>query len=572
MAIVVDGVLSSAVLLEAAGESSYERGMNYVDAVRALSVSAGRATGKVKGTLPYDVQLTWDDGVLSGACTCPHFLNGNFCKHLVAVGLAVLDGARTSALDMEPHPTDPVERYLEGLEAAELRELVLLLAQTYPAAEEHLETMAALATGDTQAVQEKMMATARSLTSGRRFLDYYEAMDYANQVEDFLDELAELLGRPGGASAASPALLHITTRLRTQLETRVDDSSGMVGDACQRAVELYARACRASDPDPVKLGRWLAAFRIDSPGWPETTLSEFLPALGDRGLAVYRRAVEKAARRSTPDDDAYPRSMLIELADHDGDLDRAVQLLGQGEHPQYPVIIERLLAVGRRREAISYLDRAVAESRVSSRSLAWGPSGNPYWLDPYRAVELYLEDGQTEDALELVRGLFRSEPSPQALDLVISTGERLGRRDEELEDALTTAENRDWPNGDTVIALALHIGDVKRAWAAADRWGVRASWQELADAEPQPRPDEAIELYRKNIEKTLITPGRANAREAADMALLMRRLIDRADDADQGSNRGQGHRAEAFAEWLEELKSRYRRRPTVDDEFTRAGL
>jgi hypothetical protein len=36
--------------------------------------------------------------------------------------------------------------------------------------------------------------------------------------------------------------------------------------------------------------------------------------------------------------------MLLELADHDGDVDRAVHLLAQREHPQYGAIVDRLRA------------------------------------------------------------------------------------------------------------------------------------------------------------------------------------------------------------------------------------
>ncbi len=45
--------------------------------------------------------------------------------------------------------------------------------------------------------------------------------------------------------------------------------------------------------------------------------------------------------------------MLLELADHDGDVDRAVDLLTERLHPQYGAIIARLRAAGRDDEVVN---------------------------------------------------------------------------------------------------------------------------------------------------------------------------------------------------------------------------
>ena len=68
--------------------------------------------------------------------------------------------------------------------------------------------------------------------------------------------------------------------------------------------------------------------------------------------------------------------MLLELADHDGDVDRAVELLASGKYPEYGAVIDRLRAAGRPDEAIGWMDRAVAEGRVSGRM-----GGTESWLD-----------------------------------------------------------------------------------------------------------------------------------------------------------------------------------------------
>lgn len=556
MAIILDGVLSEKALRAAAGDDLYERGEGRVEAVCVHSLAVGGATATVGGEALCDVHLFWHDDVITGACTCPRFSDRGFCEHMVAVGLAVLDDVRDGAVV----PAPP-----SGAFAAPPAP-----ADSGPAPRGGRARTATPGPGAVKDIGAELLRSARSLTVVRRFLRPGEAARYARSIERFLDGLESFPADRGGPDGAAPALLHIATRLRAQLETRIDDSGGNVTRACQRAIDLYARACREGRPNGVRLGRRLAKFRLASPGWPDVALNDFLPALGDKGVAAYRRAVDAAAEQAEAQGDRPGfelGSMLLELADLDGDVDRAVELLSREEHPQYAAIIERLVAAGRRDEALTRLDRAVAESRIDAPGPdPWRDADNPYWVRPGRALDLYLEAGRSGDALDLARDLFHSDPGPAALDLLLATAERLGRREEELDSVLAWVDGRDWRTGDTPIALALHLGDVDRAWAAADRWGVDLAWASLADVEPQPRPDDAIELYRRDIERTLLKTGRPSARRAAAGAVRMR-LIAAAADARDG-----GGRVEAFTAWVGGLRQTHRRRPTVGQEFDREGL
>src|SRR5690349_12737156 len=81
----------------AAGDRSYGRGLEYVNAVDHLEISDTEVTANVYGSSEYTVCLVIDDQRLSGGCTCPYGRDGFFCKHCVAVGLSVLElGGRTS--------------------------------------------------------------------------------------------------------------------------------------------------------------------------------------------------------------------------------------------------------------------------------------------------------------------------------------------------------------------------------------------------------------------------------------------------------------------------------------------
>ena len=84
--------LNRPMLLELAGERSFERGEVYFEEerVRSLVEFEGMLAATVEGTEDYRVKLVVGSSGLSFSCECPYADDGNFCKHCVAVGLAWL--------------------------------------------------------------------------------------------------------------------------------------------------------------------------------------------------------------------------------------------------------------------------------------------------------------------------------------------------------------------------------------------------------------------------------------------------------------------------------------------------
>lgn len=498
----------------------------------------------------------------------------------------------------EDGPDPAVQAYLDGLNRSELHELVLTLAERSETVRRTLEAVAELAGERRGGAGEDPVRRAAALLSAPKGYEDCESYDfeygeytdngYAADILDFLDELETLID-DGGADAAAPPLRMIIARLRPDLYEGRGDRDGLMERAGDRAAELYARACREGRPDVGALAAWLAQFRLEVLSCPELALTDFLPALGEEGLAVYREAVEAAPPTSA-------RLVLqVELADADGDVDRAVGLLG-GEDPRYASIVERLLAAGRRDEAMAWLDRAVAAESVG-RSFWDRPEDTDIVrrrLDAPRAIDLYIGAGRPDDAVELAHRLFRENPGADAYDLLLDIAERLGRRDREREAALAWIDGHSWRDADIPIALALHEGDVERAWRAADRWGADDAWQRLADAAPQPRPADAMRLYEEAVTRTLgRRSGRETSQRIAQFAVRLRDIAAAADEAvaaetadagagagagpaDEGGGAGAGRRDGAYTKhfrvWLDNLRDSCRHRPTVHDELRRAGL
>jgi hypothetical protein len=282
-------------------------------------------------------------------------------------------------------------------------------------------------------------------------------------------------------------------------------------------------------------------------------LADFVNAFDEQALRTYRRAVA-ALDRKLEDRDHWKRfevnAMLLELADHDGDTDRAVHLLAQREHPEYGAIVDRLRAAGRTEEAVAWIDRAVAEGRVSSHG-----GGNAYWLSPDDVARTYLRLGRIEDAVGVLRSDFVRQPSVQNYRALIDFAATVDRVDTErvwaFNHARQLAASDRFAAGAVLVQLHLSENDVDGAWNAADRYGPGWAWRELADRGAEARPIEAADLYRPQLETDLRYPDTALYPGIAATLATMAELYER------------GGRSADFASFIAQIRRDYGRRPAL---------
>jgi uncharacterized Zn finger protein len=530
-------------LLALAGETVFGRGEDYVQYVHGLTVSNTSARASIQAKRVYAVELSWQNGV-SGVCTCPHNAEGNFCKHLVAAGLAVLGSAT-------PPPTQPeyeaLVKYVSGLDHEVLAELVLDLARQHEPVRRALQA-SALAAGDPSALDSRALVELVNSVLSVGFVDYRRSFDVAADAHAVLDELAALLDA-GGADAVRPALQRAVTRLRKVVE-HADDSSGMLGDACQRAADLHAQSCRDGSPDPVKLARWLAKFRFDTPGWPETPLAAYVDAFDERALDVYRAAVAKQSEQVAGD--RWERleidRMILELLDHDDDLDGAIALLSAGDdqHTHFGAIVSRLRAAGRGSEALDWLDKAVAAGRVWQHD-------DEYHVSTETAASMYQAVNRRDEAIAVRRDAFTRHAGRSTFAALLEAGRLAGRRDAERDWALAEVARQaagDYGSGAAMIDIALAEGDAQRALQAARRFGAGGMWRALADACAHTMPAAAAELYQSQISELLERADTRNYRTAVQYLGKVRELFAAMDQLP------------AFDVYLERIRDANRRRPS----------
>lgn len=538
--------LSEIALLKAAGDLSYARGEDYVHDVRGLAVTATSAQASVQGTQVYRVELDFAGRQPVGSCTCPHAADGYFCKHLVAVGLAVIDGGTANEAASAASALEP---FVYAMDVDELRELVLAVAERDGELRRVLEVRAAATTDDDSTAKAEFEALVRNALEHIEFVDYRESYSVSEIAANVLDEL-EIHLNEGSAEIVRPALLHAVTLLRSITEN-ADDSSGSIGGQCERAAELYVQACRLGAPDPVDLARWLVAFRATSPGWPTLALGDFADAFDDKALETYREAVAHLDRQCAGQD-RWSRfevdAMLLELADHDGDVDRAIELLDEREHPQFGQIIARLRAAGRDDEVTEWIDRAVADGRVG------GPGGgNDYWLSPSAVAESYREAGRIEDAIAVLRADFVRNPAVQAYRSLLDFADAVDCA--EIERAWAFGHAREVAGGAdagaVLVLLCLSEGDADGAWEAADLYGPGRAWRELATHGAKARPVAAADLYLPQLENDLQRPNTKLYPGIAATLATMATLYEK------------GGRGADFALFIAKIRQDYGRRPSL---------
>ena len=549
--------LTEQALEARADRSRFGRGLDTVRYVRALRVVGSGASASVQGRSVHQATLDWSGDELRGTCTCPDFPRSWFCKHLVAVGLRVLEkGAGVAGAEQ----VDELARLVGQLGVEQLRGLVLDLARRDDTVRRELERLRAVEDGDTSGLADELLALVRGATDVRGFVDYRRSFEVAADVEGVLDELERCIDLPA-PDAARPALRDAVTRLQA-LAGEADDSSGSIGDACQRAADLHARACREGSPDGVELARWLFRLRRDSPGWPDVELADVVDALGKDGLQAYRQAVaELDAKHARADRWARFEvdRMLLELADHDRDVDAAVALLSAHGSPQFGAIVQRLRDADRHDDALTWIDRAVAAGRV-----ARSDTGNDYDLAPDDVADTYLDRGRVEDALEVLRNGFRRQPGAAARRRLLRVAERVGRQDTERAWALNAAREhaaQPYGNGAALVEIALADGDLDAAWQAAEEFGPGEQSRRLVDASMQARPLDAAALLREHVDQALAGPADSRVYPGVTSELLRIRELHRAGGDPQG-----------FATYLAELRSAYGRRPSLMKQLDSAGL
>ncbi|MEU9305618.1 SWIM zinc finger family protein [Streptomyces sp. NPDC048269] len=509
-----------------AGARSFERGLGYVSAVSRLEIGDVAITATVDGSEAYEVELSENgDSGLTGWCDCPYGQEGNFCKHCVAVGLAVLGQAesvpeRRSAAASRSRLLDT---WLESRTREELLSLVREQLVGDRDLRRRLELRAATAGEDTGIARERILSLLDTRPFARYgYVEYADARAYGRQAAEAVTALRALTASGRSADAVEVAREALRTLGRAYGE--IDDSDGLIGDVVTGLAEAHVEACRTAGPDPVETAEWLVRHLLDEANDAiDMDPFDYQEVLGEPGMARARELVV-AAWRANPK--GWTQKYLMErlLKSDSGSVDALVAVHAADLAPNghtHLVIAEELEAAGRAAEALEWAERGLREAESD-----WGPDEELVTL----VCERYARAGRLADVVTIRRDLLRARPSLASYRHLRTAARAAGawecsERAGALEvlKAADRPEKGSWFGGSVLVDALMDDADLEAArQAAADGYADQRQWLALADRIRDRQPADALTVYLRWIEPLRKQTGDSTYERMAELLLNAR--------------------------------------------------
>ena len=512
-------VLTQSALQELAGSRSYADGVRYAGAGAVSDILVGdhTITAQVQGSERYRVRLDFDENEsLSGDCTCPFAAQGNFCKHCVALGIAYLKAESDPASTAKPVKLSTVQAHLENCSREQLIALVLEQVKRDP----ELKTRLMLDIAQSGPNGPDLNAYRKSIDRAIAipgYLDYDDVGRYADGIETVVVSLTKLLER-GFAKQTRELAEYAIDKLTSKLD-QIDDSNGDVGGVWQDLHQVHLDSTLEFPDDPTILAEWVFNREMTHDWDLDVGYEEYLPALGTEGEEHFRRLAE-AQWASIPqlnpgDRDSYngQRYAITSL----------MLRLNAGDLPG-------IVAIKQRNLSLAYHFLEVAElyqkSGDSHSALEWAEQGRvsfPKDTDSRLLdflVEQYTEHERFAEAYSILWERFKNRMSLTQYQMIYDYAKARGDWDEwraRSWNLLRTESQRREPVPGTgvflsrvapdhslLVAILLWEGRNDEAWDEAQAGGCSGElWLRLAQTREESHPDDAMRLYRDEIEKQL---------------------------------------------------------------------
>lgn len=366
-------------------------------------------------------------------------------------------------------------------------------------------------------------------------------------------------------ATADPAELHAVVHAAlasgVKVIARADDSSGIIGDACDRLLTLHPQTAAAARVAPSKLVDWMIKFQFDGDvDYFELDPVAYAPALGEVGMRAYRKRLDSVRATLGPEPaeldrwsvpDRHERWVLDwndrRLAVFDRDIDAIVRT-----HARDRRVAAWLDDTAHALAEIGEFDLAIDWARQATELGPWHQSlkAADFWCD-------LLTRHHPDQLLAARAELFRRWPSSTtATHLHRAAGSLWPNYHDEVLAMLAAR-----PDEAVLFALGA-LTDPRLAWELAHDLGLDddRACGELATAYERIDPLAVLPIHQRLVERDLVTADAHHYRLAARRLARMRKLAagsDRATDVDA---------------LIADLRETHRRRPRLQQEFNRAGL
>lgn len=389
---------------------------------------------------------------------------------------------------------------------------------------------------------------------------YSAANAHGRDMHEAVDILEAAI--PTTEPAEIYAVTHKALASSLKVIARADDSSGIIGDACRRLLELHPRAAAAARVPAGKLIDWMMKFQFDEDevDYFELDPVAYAPALGETGMKAYRKRLAEVEANLGPrpsEDDRW-------TARHSGEwftLDWNARRLAILDHD-----IEAIIRThARDRRVAAWLeDTAEAFEEIGEVDLAidWAKQATDFdrGHQSLKAAGYWcglLEEHRPTEALEARLLVFRKWPSStSAAGLHKAAGKAWPDYRDEVVATLAASPR------DAVLFALLTLKEPQFAWNLAHSLALDSdhTWSDLVKVYEKVDPLAVLPIHQRLVENELVEAGAQHYRAAARRLAKMRKL-----------SAGSEKSAEV-SDLIADLREIHRRRPRLQQEFDRAGL
>jgi uncharacterized Zn finger protein len=565
---------------------SFQRGQSYFRGGNIIEMRRQGMTLKARcqGSRPqaYRVQVTFDDqGIDDTSCSCPL---GGYCKHVVAL---LLTWAHSPEEFSEQQEVEPL---LEQYSKAELITLIKRMLQRQPELEILLQTVGTQHTPANPEVYRRQVAAAFR-NSGYEWGAEFEVSDELSSIKDIGDDFVQQKDYANAVAAYEAIVAGVIENYQSY-----DDEGGELGNVLNECVDEL-KECLVSVQDDRELREKIMQvlfdiyeFDIESGG---IGIGEDVPdILVEHTTAEERRTIVGWVRDklSKTNDRGWSSGVYGGfLLDLEADtLDDETFLRICRETGRTGDAVDRLLTLRRVEEAISEAVQAsdyylmsladifvqyeygdIAERMVQERSKTSQDTRLLEWLK-----NRYLARNDTAAALGLAGELFYKEFTSLTRYQEIRKLARQVGRWETMRPALLDYLGMK-QNYQLLIQVALDEGEIDKALELVNTerrgetgyaygysygYGYGTIAIEVARAAEETRPREAIEIYRRFVERLIGQRGRGSYQTACQYLLRMRDLYEKLGEH------------ETWAAYIAELRDKNRNLRALKEELANAGL
>jgi len=351
------------------------------------------------------------------------------------------------------------------------------------------------------------------------FVNWREASDYSSGVDQVIAQLTKMLKvHPKEVLALAEEALDLW-----EASVQCIDDDGYMDMILEDLLELHLKACKLVKPDHTKLAVTLFEKYISSDwGIFRYACETYGALLGKKGKAHYRTLVEKEWRKlprvmpGEKSDGRYGRDgrikeLMLCFAEEDSDFEKIIEVMSRdlSESHDYLQIAERCRSAKKYVLAQQWAEKGVAafKERPDVR------------LHDFLAEE-YLRAKRPDDAMSVMWKSFGDRPDLHGYKSLAGYAKRIKvwpewreralqhlREDVSKRKKVHVSKGYGWSrtlDHSLLVEIFLWEKDVESAWEEAKRGGCNENlWLQLAKIRETTHPEDAIPIYRRQIEPLL---------------------------------------------------------------------